>query len=43
MWYFVWILGLGVACMFAILNALWYERQHQRKQEICNPNNEVRN
>ncbi|HQS84761.1 MAG: cyd operon protein YbgT [Alphaproteobacteria bacterium 16-39-46] len=33
MWYFVWALGLGLACTFAILNALWYERQNQRKQK----------
>jgi cyd operon protein YbgT len=25
MWYFAWILGLGLACAFAILNALWFE------------------
>lgn len=25
MWYFTWILGLGLACAGAILNALWYE------------------
>lgn len=25
MWYFSWILGTGLACTFAILNALWYE------------------
>lgn len=25
MWYFSWVLGLGVACAFSILNALWYE------------------
>jgi cyd operon protein YbgT len=25
MWYFTWILGIGVACTFAILNAMWYE------------------
>ena len=25
MWYFAWILGLGLACAFAILNAMWYE------------------
>ena len=25
MWYFSWILGLGLACSFAILNALWAE------------------
>ncbi|MDI9350345.1 MAG: cytochrome bd-I oxidase subunit CydX [Candidatus Symbiobacter sp.] len=25
MWYFSWILGLGLAASFAILNALWFE------------------
>ena len=25
MWYFSWILGLGLASAFAILNALWFE------------------
>lgn len=25
MWYFSWILGTGLACVFAILNALWLE------------------
>ncbi|WP_084399111.1 cytochrome bd-I oxidase subunit CydX [Henriciella aquimarina] len=25
MWYFAWILGLGLALTFAILNALWNE------------------
>jgi cyd operon protein YbgT len=25
MWYFAWILGLGVALAFGILNALWFE------------------
>lgn len=25
MWYFAWILGIGLACAFAILNAMWYE------------------
>ncbi len=25
MWYFSWILGTGLACAFAILNALWFE------------------
>lgn len=25
MWYFAWILGLGLACSFAILNAMWLE------------------
>jgi len=25
MWYFTWILGLGFAAAFAILNAMWLE------------------
>jgi len=34
MWYFSWILGLGFAVCFGILNAIWYEvlesqREHQ--------------
>lgn len=33
MWYFSWILGLGLACTFGILNAMWFELledQHRR-------------
>lgn len=25
MWYFTWILGIGFAAGFGILNALWHE------------------
>lgn len=25
MWYFSWVLGLGLAASFAILNAMWFE------------------
>jgi len=25
MWYFSWILGLGLALAFGILNAMWFE------------------
>ncbi|MBB6303790.1 cytochrome bd-I oxidase subunit CydX [Rhizobium leucaenae] len=25
MWYFAWVLGLGLAASVGILNALWYE------------------
>jgi len=25
MWYFSWMLGLGLALAFAILNAMWFE------------------
>ncbi len=30
MWYFSWILGLGLACAFAVLNALWFELDQGR-------------
>jgi cyd operon protein YbgT len=33
MWYFSWILGLGLALAFAVLNAIWYdvvENQRER-------------
>ncbi len=30
MWYFAWILGIGLACSFAILNALWFELDADR-------------
>lgn len=29
MWYFAWILGLGLAASFAVLNAMWYELREQ--------------
>ena len=25
MWYFAWILGLSLACAFAVLNGIWFE------------------
>ena len=31
MWYFSWILGLGLACSFAILNAMWFELREDRQ------------
>jgi cyd operon protein YbgT len=30
MWYFSWILGVGLACSFAVLNAMWFELQADR-------------
>jgi len=27
MWYFSWVLGLGFACIFAVLNAMWLEQR----------------
>ncbi len=31
MWYFSWILGLGLALAFGVLNALWYEISDERQ------------
>ncbi len=25
MWYFTWILGVGLACAFGIINVMWLE------------------
>lgn len=30
MWYFSWVLGLGLACTFAILNAMWLEMDEHK-------------
>jgi cyd operon protein YbgT len=32
MWYFSWVLGLGLASTFAILNAMWFEMRSDRKR-----------
>jgi cyd operon protein YbgT len=32
MWYFSWVLGLGLACSFAILNAMWLEIEEARER-----------
>ena len=35
MWYFSWILGLGLALAFGILNAMWYEvRALERERDL---------
>ncbi|MGZ8270468.1 MAG: cytochrome bd-I oxidase subunit CydX [Methylophilus sp.] len=31
MWYFAWILGVGLAVLLAILNAMWGENEDARK------------
>ena len=31
MWYFAWMLGLPVAAMFAVINAMWFEMQQDRR------------
>ncbi|STX45817.1 Predicted outer membrane lipoprotein [Legionella gratiana] len=32
MWYFSWILGTGLACCFAILNAMWLELEDSNNE-----------
>ena len=32
MWYFSWILGVGLACAFAILKAMWFEMREDRRE-----------
>jgi cytochrome bd-I ubiquinol oxidase subunit X len=34
MWYFSWILGVGLACAFSILNAMWFEMREDRRQVV---------
>ncbi len=34
MWYFSWILGLGLACSFGILNAMWFESRVHSRSDI---------
>jgi len=30
MWYFAWLLGLPLAAIFAVVNAMWLELQEDR-------------
>ena len=32
MWYFTWVLGLGFACTFAVLNAMWLEHDESAEK-----------
>lgn len=34
MWYFTWVLGLGLALSFAILNGLWHEMTTEQSEEV---------
>ena len=36
MWYFSWVLGLGLAVSFAILNAMWLEARDVPPEEEAN-------
>jgi len=31
MWYFAWMLGVGLAAAFAVLNAMWFELDADRE------------
>ena len=31
MWYFAWILGLPLAAIFAVMNAMWLELKEDEK------------
>ncbi|MDK3016872.1 cytochrome bd-I oxidase subunit CydX [Pseudodonghicola flavimaris] len=31
MWYFAWLLGLPLAAMFAVLNAMWLEMREDSR------------
>lgn len=31
MWYFAWILGVGLAATVAILNGMWFESREMRR------------
>jgi len=31
MWYFAWVLGVGLAVLLAILNAMWGEMEEVRR------------
>lgn len=33
MWYFAWILGLAMAVLLAVVNALWYEAQEENGKQ----------
>ena len=32
MWYFAWLLGLPLAAMFAVVNAMWLELQEDARR-----------
>ncbi|MGS0896695.1 cytochrome bd-I oxidase subunit CydX [Burkholderia stagnalis] len=34
MWYFSWILGIGVALAFGIVNAMWLEARQRQEAPV---------
>ncbi len=39
MWYFAWLLGLPLAAIFAVVNAMWLEMQEDRAVMGPSPEN----
>lgn len=33
MWYFAWLLGLPLAAIFAVMNAMWYELMEENAKK----------
>jgi cyd operon protein YbgT len=33
MWYFTWVLGLTMAILLAVVNAMWFEAQQEKSNE----------
>ncbi len=40
MWYFSWILGVGLACSFGILNAMWFEFREDARLANAKPDDD---
>jgi len=40
MWYFAWMLGLPLACAFAVLNAMWLELRESDDERRSEPGRE---
>lgn len=34
MWYFAWLLGLPLAAIFAVMNAMWYELMEENAKKV---------
>jgi cyd operon protein YbgT len=37
MWYFTWILGVGLAVAFGILNGMWFEYKTDDNPDLEDP------
>jgi cyd operon protein YbgT len=41
MWYFSWILGLGLALSFGILNAIWYDVIERQRNDRASGTSDI--